>query len=859
MALTQVKTDGIANGAVTTQQLAPGAAGGPKVTQIQITNAGGTVLDDTAVSTSGGYIKITGTGFAAGAQVIINSTPATSVTFTSTTVLNVQVPAMSAGTYVVYVVNTDGGVAIAVNGLTYSGEPTWVTSSTLPTGVTATPISIQLSATGDTPITYALSAGNTLPTGLSLTSGGLLSGTVTVGAETTYNFSITATDVQAQDSPRTFSITITIGDPYFYLTTLLLPGNGTNNGTNNTFLDSSTNNFAITRNGNTTQGTYTPFSKTGWGIYQPSITTDFIGFTTSVGTNFQFPANFTIEAWVYPVSYGGTGDTSLWVESDGSTYFALNYDGSGNFNIYLNSGSPTSTFASGIVTNQWNHVAMVRNGSTVTLYTNGVSKGTITNSATLGYSSPSINRAGGGAATTVRYMSNLRIVKGTAVYTSAFTPPTTPLTNIANTVLLTFQNNRYIDNSSNNFTPSVNGSISIQSFSPFAPGAAYGTSTVGGSAYFDGSGDYLLSASTTAMNLGANPFCLEFWFYLSGTGNTYYGLCGSQTDYKGPSISRYGSVLMYGLSSNGSSWNVMTAEGTTGSTTINPYTWYHLALCRTGNTISAYINGNRDVTVSSAATLVSRTEGFCIGNWFSGLYPWLGYISNVRFVVGSNPYDATQTTITVPTSPVTAIANTQLLLNFTNGQITDATSKNDFETLADAKISTAQSKWGGSSMYFDGTGDYLVPRSNALLNFGTGDFTVEFWMYPIASTGDNGIYDSRTADLSTGGFTISLTDAEKIQFFSDSQKILGSTTIPLNQWTFIAVTRSGTALKLFVNGVLDGSATNSQNFSDTTLLIGKGIWASSEYEGYLQDFRLTKGYARYTANFTPPASAFPTL
>jgi hypothetical protein len=129
-------------------------------------------------------------------------------------------------------------------------------------------------------------------------------------------------------------------------------------------------------------------------------------------------------------------------------------------------------------------------------------------------------------------------------------------------------------------------------------------------------------------------------------------------------------------------------------------------------------------------------------------------------------------------------------------------------------------------------------------------------MYPVASTGDNGMYDSRAVDLNATGFTISLTDAEKIQFYSNTQKILGTITVSLNTWAHIAVTRSGTSLRLFVNGVLDGNVSNSQNFTDTNITIGRGVWASSEFEGYLDDFRVTKGYARYTSNFTPPTSAF---
>jgi hypothetical protein len=232
MPLTQITTSSIANGAVTLAQLAPSATPGPKITQIQITNSGGTVLDDTAISLSGGYIKITGTGFAAGAQVIVNNTPASSTTFTSTTVLNAQVGAQVAGTYAVYVVNTDGGVAIAVNGLTYSSEPSWVTGTVLTSVNSGSAYSLQLNATGAT--SYIVAAGSTLPTGLTLSSSGLLSGTVTVGSSTTYSFTINAIDGELQDSPRTFSLSVnvaptTIGQAFgggFYAGQISTTGNG---------------------------------------------------------------------------------------------------------------------------------------------------------------------------------------------------------------------------------------------------------------------------------------------------------------------------------------------------------------------------------------------------------------------------------------------------------------------------------------------------------------------------------------------------------------------------------------------------------------------------------------------------------
>lgn len=198
---TQISSDNIQQ---STLDILGGAA---RISSVQITDSSYTVLDDTAISIDGGYIKITGSRFKTGCQVIVQQeTLATSVIVVSSTVLNVQVPAKSAGTYDVYVVNPDGEVAIGLRGITYSSTPLWVTGSTLPNQLTDAPISIQLQATGAA--SYSLQAGSTLPTGLSLNSSGLLSGSVTVATNTSYNFTILATDNELQDSPRTFTIEI---------------------------------------------------------------------------------------------------------------------------------------------------------------------------------------------------------------------------------------------------------------------------------------------------------------------------------------------------------------------------------------------------------------------------------------------------------------------------------------------------------------------------------------------------------------------------------------------------------------------------------------------------------------------------
>ena len=142
--------------------------GGASVTILSVIVTSDTYanLDDTAVDISGGYIKIIGTGFASGCTVLVNNIPATSTTFIGPTEVRAQLPATAAGTYVLYVVNANGSVAIRVNGITFSATPSWINSSDLSSYPVNEAISIQLSATSAT--TYALQSGSSLPAGLTL-------------------------------------------------------------------------------------------------------------------------------------------------------------------------------------------------------------------------------------------------------------------------------------------------------------------------------------------------------------------------------------------------------------------------------------------------------------------------------------------------------------------------------------------------------------------------------------------------------------------------------------------------------------------------------------------------------------------
>jgi hypothetical protein len=825
--------------------ISSGTTNVPKITGIVVTDSSYAVLDDTAVTTSGGYIKITGTGFTNGSQVLVGTVAASSVSFVSSTELRAQVPATAAGTYVVYVVATDGSVAIRVNGITFSATPTWTTSSIL--GTSGITINIQLAAVSDTTITYSLAAGSTLPTGLSLSSSGLLSGTVTEPTvDTTYNFTINAVDLENQDSPRTFSITITVKDPYFSYVSLLLNTGSTNSQQNNTFLDSSTNNFTIARNGTPTQGSITPYWPVGqWSNYLNGSSY----FQLSPNTAFApGTGDFTVECWIYVVAHNVAQGNWIYSQSaSGHNYFVLNFGPTGVGFTAASSGAGTGIGNStAINTNTWYHIAVTRLSGIVRVFVNGVS-GTPTSNTTdltnvsytptIGSYSHAVYGLWNG------YISNFRYVKGTAVYTTAFTPPTTPLTAITNTSLLTCQSNRFRDNSTNNFTLALGGTPTVQAFQPFSPTASYTTALYGGSGYFNGSTDYITYNQTFA--LGTNSFTLEFWMYVpvNPVWPTNYWLWGwrNGTD---------NCPAMYLNAVSGGGNNLLFVGGATAflsnPSSIPTNSWTHIAIVRSGlgaNNLKMYVNGVQ-VAQSSSTQSFTYTGTQPVGANASGsgsLYPSNVYFSNFRIVNGTAVYTGA---FTPPTSPLTAITNTALLLNFTNAGIYDAAAQNVITTVGDAQVSTAiTAKWPPTSIRFDGTGDYLSVSSGSpqSLTFGTGDFTIEFWVYFTSNTGQQCLYDGRAAP---GSYPLLYTNAGVITYYVGGSPVITSIQPSTGVWYFMSLIRSSGITRFFINGAQSGgSYTDSTNYlapPTSGARVGANYTGGDFLFGYMQDFRVTK-------------------
>lgn len=211
-------------------------------------------------------------------------------------------------------------------------------------------------------------------------------------------------------------------------------------------------------------------------------------------------------------------------------------------------------------------------------------------------------------------------------------------------------------------------------------------------------------------------------------------------------------------------------------------------------------------------------------------------------------------------------ANVSLLLkgdgtnNSTN--IFDSSANNlSITRNGDTKISTAQSKFGGSSIYFDGASDYLTTQDNAMLQFGTGDFTVEGWIYinSLNSTGASGIFQ-----ISPFGINASATNSVALHLFGNNTwsiytkntYYLSSTNKwSLNTWHHFAYVRNSGNTKLYVDGIAIIATDDNTNYTGQQLGIG-AVYDKDTYEfyGYIDDFRITKGVARYTATFTPPGA-----
>lgn len=613
---------------------------------------------------------------------------------------------------------------------------------------------------------------------------------------------------------------------------------------NSAFVDNSTLGNLVTRVGNVSNGTFSPYGDT-WSAYFDG-NGDYLQLPYT--TNFNCPTSFTIEFWAYPISRVTTYPAVL---TNYSTYAANGLIGifcghastSTKWSVAFNGVDGVLVSTSNIVYNSWVHIAIVRNGTAMAMYVNGVSESTSTQSATLAGTANSIwiGAAGDNLGITYYngYVSNLRFVKGQALYTGTFTPSTTPLTTTSqgatasNVSLLTCRDNRFIDIGVSNSTITRNGDASIQKFSPFA---TFATATRYYSGSFNGSGDYVSVPWSLALTFGAGDFTVEGWFYT--TLSTF-------------TSNQIGFGIWDGSSTNPQSWylqfntsrqpmfliDVATTDTTifTSSVALSPTTWTHVAVTRSGNTWYMFMDGAVVATTTNSSSMSIGSAPLYIGSYqnkVAGDATWNGYISNVRIVKGIALYTGAFTPATAP-------------LALTQSSGTNIAALTGIPT-------------NGNSVYFDGSSYLVVPASH-VLGFGTGDFTVECWIYATANpaNGVGTIAEFRTGATATATILRVNASYQLVVYNGPSnvETAFTTRTVALNAWYHIAYVRSAGVAYGYINGVLAGSVAIAGDLGTSQpVYIGANQTAGYNFNGYISNFRVVKGLAIYSGTFVPTTS-----
>ncbi len=651
-------------------------------------------------------------------------------------------------------------------------------------------------------------------------------------------------------------------DPSFGATWALLRGDGQNNGTN--FVDLGPSTRTLTRTGTVVTST----AQSKWGgsslFFNGATTGNYLtGPSLSIGAS-----DFTIECWFYiagqPPLDGQTtrkmvicsctaGANSNWALGVNGN---ITTTGTGLF-FLLNGNAFYSTadllYTGTIPLGTWHHVAVSRRGSARRMFFNGALVAANMTSVSLVGAALNIGRAAIGSYERPfnGYIDDLRVTLA-GRYVGGFTPPQQYPTggadpDFANVSLLLpmaepVGSQDFVDVSNNNLpVTTVGGAAS-------APRSIGSWTTAvqknyGGAIYFDGTtASSLRTLPSDTGVFGSDDFTVEFWFRSDLATSANRGLFGGQGYTLASSTSfavfHFGTELRLVRGTASSSTTVVTATG------IEANTWYYVAVERTAGLLHMFVNG---LLVGSAVdTNIYLDRVFEIGR--VGSSALTGYMQDIR---------AYRTAKYALTDPYFGLNTLLLHCEGSNGStaFTDSSLLNATVTAnGNTQISTSRSKFGSSSALFDGAGDYLSWSGTSFA--ASDDFTVEAWVYKTSV--DASGYTVLFYGSGNTQFSFDNTTAGSISLVINGSVVIAAsgTAVTPNNWHHLAWTRQGTTVRAFVNGVLMGSGTSSAAFSISE--IGRYGISPFGYEmnGNLDDIRVTKGYARYTANFTPPTEQF---
>ena len=674
--------------------------------------------------------------------------------------------------------------------------------------------------------------------------------------EGTFDITFTASDgVNVASSIATFTLSFAVKVTDSRYTTALITA-GDSSGDNTTIVDSSTSSHTLTTAGTTYLTSLSPYRHGGYSV--KFDTND--SLSTDLSSDFGFgTGDFTMEGWFYAKSIPSSDPAvllSVRSGSGGGTSGVLVIDTSGyivwsNGTVYLGGTNLP------ITANEWFHVAVVNDSGTLKLFLNGNLEFSVADSTDYRASNPfTIGKFYGTSIGWFNgYASDVRVNKGTAVYTNSFTPPEENLTEVSGTVLLACHLPYIADSSSSGHSISIEGDIFTEPFAPY-DNVSYSAINHGGSAYFDGGTSRIQVNSSTDFAFGTGDFTIEGWYNIPAAdiGDNYLFDIGSNNLY----LHISSNLLAY--------HNGIAHTSTNTFVDIAPLnSWNHIAVVRNSGITNVYVNGK---TVDGLDNLTDTTD------WASSATVTLmdygpgsagvetqGYVSDFRIVKGAAEYT---TSFEPPQLPLSNTAETVLLLKFNEANIRDESQHHRLILAGDVQTSTAQTNHSTTSIAFDGTGDFISILSGDWKEYGTKDFTIEGWFWAQTSSkplfGDtqaSGVGDACTviAEWKAGNYIQTEFRVGSTKYTIDATDI----TLSTQTWFHYAFVRNGNDFKVYIDGTASSATqtvSGAMNTTPNSWYIGNlyGTYPSS-WDGYIEDFRITKGLARYTGAFTPPTES----
>jgi hypothetical protein len=559
--------------------------------------------------------------------------------------------------------------------------------------------------------------------------------------------------------------------------------------------------------------------------------------------------NFSVSCWLKLNTLTGGG--KFGADGTGGA-FSFNSLPDGTVLIGNNSGNNAivSSDPGAITTGQWYHLCGVSSNGVVSFYLNGNLIGSNSHTFT---SAPKIS---------IAYTYNDNVTDGMFDAVGIWDRPLT-----LQEVQALYNNGNGLepegilfleDSSTNNFQLSAFGNAQISTSVK-----KYGD----GSALFDGNGDYLQLPDDSDLVMGSGDFTVEAWHYPTAladdNGNAIIGSNspgGFQVGWK--------SSTEFGVANSFVAWEIYTY-----APPLNQ--WTHIAVSRQGSTMRMFYNGVLVVSgnINTDYTAASRY----IGGW-SGYPAYLaGYIDDLRVTKGIARYTSNftppQQQLPAPSDQYGEDVSLLLHMDGADGSTTFTDSSiNNFALTAfgDAEIDTTTKKFGSGAALFDGSEDYLEIAGNSTFDFYNTNYTVEMWVFSAASQSGGALITTRLAGIYSP-WELQITSSNKIGLLIQNGSsswyqpfggapIVGNTTIPQNQWTHIAWVCNGANTTVYVNGVADSVLINlntpilQAHSLPSNIYIGKG--GDGAFNGYIDELRITKGIARYTANFVPQTAPF---